>query len=105
MNILTRNHILAAIFLIALSQSASAASLAEQFTPGMPYYFDAFDPAQQPWQPGQHLNLEEVFKNYQYFEIVFDQDGKVITVNRYLHGNKEKSEKYLVFPDRSLRKE
>ena len=52
---------------------ASAASLAEKFQPGVPYYFENFDPAMKPWDPGQDLNIEEVFKNYVYYEIIFDQ--------------------------------
>jgi hypothetical protein len=95
-------HILTALFLLALPLPASANPFADKFTPGTPYYFNDFDPGRQPWEPGQYLNLEEVFKNYQYYEIVFDRDG--ITVNRYLRGNRESSEKYLVLPDRSLRK-
>lgn len=101
---LNPNHIPVAIFLLALPHAASAASLADKFAAGTPYYFDSFDPGQKPWEPGQYLNFEEVFKNYQYYEIVFDQDGKGITVNRYLHGSKASSEKYLVLPDKSLRK-
>lgn len=97
-------YIFAVLCLIAFTHAASAASLADKFTRGTPYYFDSFDPGQKPWEPGQCLNLEEVFKNYQYYEIVFDQDGKGITVNRYLHGSKASSEKYLVLPDKSLRK-
>jgi len=50
------------------------------------------------------LNIEEVFKNYQYFEIVFDRDGKGITVYRYLRGSKEGSEEYQLLPDNSLQK-
>jgi hypothetical protein len=101
---LNPGHILAAFFLLALPHTAGAASLADKFTPGTPYYFNDFDPGQKPWEPGQYLNLEEVYKNYQYYEIVFDQDGKGITVNRFLRGGKENSEIYLVLPDRSLRK-
>jgi hypothetical protein len=101
---LDRNHLLAALLLFALPCTVSAASLADKFTPGIPYYFNSFDPGQQPWEPGQHLNIEEVFKNYQYYEIVFDQDGKEINVNRFLRGSKESSERYLVLPDKSLRK-
>lgn len=97
-------HILAALFLFMLPCAASAAPLADRFTPGTPYYFNEFDPGKQPWEPGQHLNIEEVFKNYQYYEIVFDQDGKGITVSRYLRGSKEGSERYLVSPAGSLRK-
>jgi hypothetical protein len=104
MSIFYPGHFLAAILLLALPNAASAASLADKFTPGAPYYFDHFDPGQIPWEPGQYLNIEEVFKNYQYFEIVFDQDGKGITVYRYLRGTKEGSDKYLVLPDNSLQK-
>lgn len=96
--------IVAVFCLLVLAFAAGAASLADKFTPGMTYYFESFDPGQKPWNPGQHLNIEEVFKNYQYYEIEFSQDGKEITVNQYIRGVKTGSEKYLVLPDRSLRK-
>lgn len=104
-SMLKPSHILAALLLFALPHAASAESVADKFIPGTPYYFSDFDPGQQPWDPGQHLNIEEVFKNYQYYEIVFDKDGKEITVNRYLRGSKEHSKRYLLLPDNSLRKE
>ena len=97
-------YIFAILCLMVLFHAASATSLADEFTPGTPYYFDSFDPGQQPWVPGQYLNIEEVYKNYQYYEIVFDQDGKGITVNLFLRGSKESSERYLVLPNRSLQK-
>src|SRR3989338_2047954 len=96
--------IVAALHLLVSPFAASAASLADKFTPETPYYFDSFDPGQQPWKPGQHLNIEEVFKNYQYYEIVLDQNGKEITVNQYIRGVRTGSEKYLELPDGSLRK-
>ncbi|MEO8333018.1 MAG: hypothetical protein ABI479_11355 [Gallionella sp.] len=99
------SHVLAALLLFSLPHAGIAASLADKFTPGTSYYFDEFDPEQNTWEPGQYLNIEEVFKHYQYYEIVFDQDGKGITVNRYLHGSRERSERYLIMPDKSLRKE
>jgi len=98
------SHIIAILCLIAFTYAAGATSLADKFTPGTPYYFNDFDPGRQPWEPGQYLNLEEVYKNYRYYEIVFDQDGKGFTVNLFLHGNKESSERYSVLPDKSLRK-
>jgi hypothetical protein len=99
------SHMLAAFFPLAVSYAASAPSPADKFTPGVPYYFNDFNPGQQPWEPGQYLNIEEVYNNYQYYEIVFDQDGKGITVNRFLRGSKESSEKKcLVLSDKSLRK-
>lgn len=97
-------HFVAVLCLFVLQFAASAASLADKFMPGTPYYYDNFDAGQRPWEPGRNLNIEEVFKNYQYYEIVLDQDGKEITVNQYIRGGKAGSEKYLILPDGSLRK-
>ena len=94
----------ATFLLLVLVHAAVAETLADRYTPGTSYYFDHFDPGQKPWEPGQYLNIEEVFKNYQYYEIVFDRDGKGITVYRYLRGSKDGEEKYLLLPDNSLRK-
>lgn len=96
--------IVAVLCQLVLPFAASAASLADELMPGMPYYYDNFDPGQRPWEPGRNLNIEEVFNNYQYYEIVLDQDGTEITVNQYIRGGKAGSEKYLVLPDGSLRK-
>lgn len=90
------------IIAILLSFAVAAASLAEKFQPGVPYYFENFEPAMKPWDPGQDLNIEEVFKNYVYYEIIFDKSGREITVNRYLQNRKESSDRFLVRPDRTL---
>jgi hypothetical protein len=90
--------VIAALFWVG----ASAASLAEKFQPGVPYYFENFDPAMKPWNPGQDLNIEEVFKHYIYYEIIFDPSGREITVNRYLQNRRERSDRFLVRPDQSL---
>ena len=97
-------RIAAAFCLLMLPFAASAGSLADKLMPGTPYYYENFDPGQRPWEPGRNLNIEEVFKNYQYYEIVLDQDGKEIAVSQYIRGSKAGSEKYLVLPDGSLRK-
>ena len=96
---------LALFLLLVFTCVASASSFTNMYTPGTSYYFEDFDPRQKPWNPGQFLNIEEVFKNYQYFEIIFDQDGRGITVYRYLGGSKEGPEKYLLLPDQSLVKQ
>ncbi len=96
----------AAVYCLAASPvSTPAASLSDKFEPETPYYFDHFDPRKAPWEPGQALNFEEVFKNYQYYEIVLGRDGKMITVNQYIRGVKSSSEKFFELPDGSLRKE
>lgn len=90
--------ICAAIFLM-LPMQANADT---RFQPGATYYFDAFDPTQKPWNPGFDLNYEEVFKNYEYYEIVFSSSGKEFTVNRYLRNSKKDSEQYHLNPDGSI---
>ena len=93
---------LAACFFV-LPFAAGAASLSEKFTPGTLYYFENFDPGQLPLDPARYLNIEEVFKNYQFYEVVLDRDGKELTVNQYIRGVKMGSEIYLELPDGSLR--
>ncbi|MBI5659439.1 MAG: hypothetical protein HZC43_07785 [Nitrosomonadales bacterium] len=88
-----------AAILLALTWQADAG---EHFGSGIPYYFDTFDPAQKPWNPGQDLNYEEVFKNHLFFEIIFAPSGMEITVNRYTRNNKTGSEQYRINPDGSL---
>ena len=95
---------IAAFFLLALPVTGGAAAFPGTFTPGEPYYFESFDPEQRPWEPGQGLNIEEVFKNYEYYEIVLEQDGKGLTVNHYVSGSRAGSVKYRVLPDGSLQK-
>jgi len=82
----------------------SAALSGHQLDSGTSYYFDSFDPDRRPWAPGQPLNIEEVFKNYQYYEIILDEDGGGITVNHFVRGSKSGSESYILMPDGSLRR-
>ncbi|BAN35758.1 hypothetical protein SCD_n01947 [Sulfuricella denitrificans skB26] len=95
-------RVAAEVIAILFSVGASAASLAEKFQPDAPYYFESFDPAMKPWDPGQDLNFEEVFKNYAYYEIIFDKSGQEITVNHYIQNRKERSNRFLIRPDRAL---
>jgi hypothetical protein len=98
------HYVAVMIFFFALPLVAGAATPADKFMPGTPYYFESFDPGLQPWEPGQPLNIEEVFKNYQYYEIVFDQRGDEITVSQYVRGVKTRTGKYSKLPDGSLGK-
>lgn len=90
---------LVAAFFCCLPGVIHAASGMAPFEPGTSYYFDHFDPRQNPWQPGQDFNLEEVFKNYRFYEIRFYKDGHEIQVNRYIQNRKEGSEHYRIRPD------
>lgn len=98
------------LWLLALTASGHAAAAGADarsmlLAPGTRYYFDNFDPVPKPWWPGTPLNIEEVFKNYQYVEIVPDADGKAITVNRYVQGNRKETSRYRFMPDDGLVKE
>lgn len=98
------------LWLLALAASGHAAAVetgahSAPLAPGARYYFDNFDPLPKPWRPGTPLNIEEVFKNYQYVEIVPDEDGKAITVNRYIQGNRMETSRYRFMLDGGLAKE
>lgn len=58
----------------------------EQVYRDAPYFYDAFDPGRVPWAPGEERNVEEVFKNYRYFAIVYSQDGSHLSVTEYIQG-------------------
>lgn len=82
--------------------SVNAAPTVLSFEPDTPHYFDHFDPEQKPWQPGQTLNIEEVFKNYQYYEIRFLKQGSEIQVQRYKHNQRDSGGRYRIMPDGTL---
>ena len=50
------------------------------------HYYDSFDPALIPWAPAQERNIEEVFKRYEYYAIVYSDDDARLTVSRYRKG-------------------
>lgn len=92
---------LVAAFLAALLWTGSGLA-GGGFEPGVPHYFDTFDPAAKPWNPGQELNIEDVFKNYRYYEVFFDGSGREITVHTYIQNRKTESAGYRILPDGSL---
>ncbi len=91
--------------LLLIPHVAGASNIVDEFVPGTPYYFESFDPGKKPWDPGTKLNIEEVFKNYQYYEILYDKDLNTFTVYRYERGNKLEEVKYLLQPDKALLKQ
>ena len=94
----------AAAVLACLALAANASPVALSFDPDTPHYFEHFDPEKKPWQPGQELNLEEVFKNYQYYEIRFLKQGAEIQVQRYIQNQRDRAERYRIMTDGSLEK-
>ena len=74
---------------------------AQTFEPDTPYLYDSFEPQQKPWQPGRDLNIEEVFKNYQYFEVIFGRDG-LMKVSTIRQGKRSEVRFYRRLPDGGL---
>ncbi len=50
------------------------------------HYYDEFNPALKPWAPAQERNIEEVFKRYEYYSILYSDDDARLTVTHYLKG-------------------
>jgi hypothetical protein len=71
--------------------------------PGTPYYYDEFDPGLKPWRPGPERNLEEVFKHYRYYEIIYSAEPHTMQVRQYVKGAVSNTTIYPVQPDGSLR--
>ena len=96
------NTLLVAIFLsqfFLITVNAPAAGKCRQ---NSPYYFSEFNPAS--WKVENELNYEEVYKNFEYFEVIFNKSCEEITVKRYKKGAFDSSEKYRINADASLQK-
>jgi mono/diheme cytochrome c family protein/DNA-binding beta-propeller fold protein YncE len=52
-----------------------------------PHYHDEFNPALIPWVPAPERNIEEVFKRYEYYSIVYSANGAQLAVTHYLKGS------------------
>ena len=87
------------LLILAVCWSASAA--AQAFDPDTPYFFENFDPQQKPWSPGRDMNIEEVFKNFEYFEVIFGRDG-VLKVSTIRQGKRSDVRLYRRLPDGGL---
>lgn len=83
-------------FWLALQASA------EEFVPDTPYLFETFDPQQKPWTPGRDMNIEEVFKNYEYFEVLFGRDGGLLKVSTIRQGKRSEVRYFRRLPDGGL---
>lgn len=101
LNEVMNNTLLAAIFLSQILVTVNA-SAAEKCRPNTPYYFSEFHPAS--WKVEDELNYEEVYKNFEYFEVSFNNSCDEITVKRYMKGQFDSIEKYKVDSDGSIKK-
>ena len=68
-------------------------------------YYDEFNPALVPWVPAQERNIEEVFKRYEYYAIVYSDDGAQLVVTHFLKGSIADVSHWRRQPDGALRQE
>ena len=66
----------------------------ERIKPGIPYYSDKYETIDGRYELGEEKNLEEVYKNYNYYEAVYDKKGRVVIFNAFKKGMIEFSEVY-----------
>ncbi len=71
--------------------------------PGTRYYYEVFTPEQKPWQPGRDMNIEEVFKHYEYVEIVYAPGMQTMTVTVIRQGRRREPRRFSIEPDGSLK--
>jgi hypothetical protein len=79
---------------------ASGALAEERCSPDRPYYFSEFNPA--TWKVENEQNYEEVYKNYEYFEVLFSRTCDEIMVKKYVKGRFSAAERYRLSIDGSL---
>lgn len=98
---LVRRGIISAVIALTISPAADSSAF-YKCRPETPYYFDEFSPAS--WSPDKELNYEEVYRNYEYFEVLFDKGCAGIVVKRYVKGQFSSSDRYRVNNDGTLEK-
>lgn len=87
--------------LLILAVCLATSVAAQSFEPDTPYLFESFNPQQKPWNPGRDMNIEEVFKNFEYFEVIFGRDG-VLKVSTIRQGKRSDVRFYRRLPDGGL---
>ena len=102
LNEVMNNTLLAAIFLSQFCLVTVNVSAAEKCRPNASYYFSEFNSAS--WKVENEVNFEEVYKNFEYFEVIFNKSCDEITVKRYKKGEFDSSEKYKVDSNGSIQK-
>lgn len=97
-----RKFLCAAALLTFMLLSLNESSAAGKCRHDIPYYFSEFNPSS--WKVENELNYEEVYKNFEYFEVFFNKSCDEVTVKRYKKGEFDSSEKYKVDSDGTIQK-
>ncbi len=69
---------------------------------GSPHYYTEFNSSLNPWQAPAEKNFEEVFKNYEYYAIVYTNGGADLEVSHYIKGSVADVSHWQLQPDGTL---
>lgn len=95
--------LLLTIFIILTSALFSDAR-PEKIKPGLSYYSEDFSTKDGVSDIREEKNYEEVFKNYEYYEAVYDEFKRVKIFKTYKRGEVILKERYFYGPDGRLAK-
>ena len=96
-------HLLLTIFIILTAADFSEAR-PEKIKPGLSYYSEDYTTKNNVSDIAEEKNYEEVFKNYEYYEAVYDNKKKVKIFRAYKRGEIIFTELYFYRPDGRLAK-
>jgi mono/diheme cytochrome c family protein len=88
--------------LLFSNQPFAGVELASRALPEDPRFYAEFNPELKPWKPAVERNLEEVFKNYQYYAISENPTQRTLTVVHYREGEVAEVTRYRLQPDGAL---
>lgn len=94
--------LLAIFFLLAFSNFSEARP--ERIKPGLSYFSEDYITKNNVSDISEEKNYEEVFKNYEYYEAVYDEIKRVKIFRAYKRGEVILNEKYFYTPDGKLAK-
>ncbi len=95
--------LLITIFILSASASLSEAR-PERIKPGLSYYSEDYSTVDKVSDIAEEKNYEEVFKNYEYYEAVYDDKKRVKTFRAYKRGEIVLTKRYFYRPDGRLAK-
>ncbi len=82
------------LFLFMASFTINTSARPENIKPNLPYYADDFTIKDGISELGEEKNYEEVFKNYEYFETIYDEQKRPSIFRAYKRGEIIRAEHY-----------
>lgn len=91
--------ILGALSFSIVSLMVSSCHAQDKYHPGGPYYYESFSGYDIPFRPVGELTPEKAKSRETYYIAYFNNDGKIISFEKYLNGKKEFGDQYIYKSD------